>query len=163
MSTEEQGYSLTGDSIQQLRRDHEALRAIVVAESGKRFTDQRFLKAPKKPVIQAIQGTCNPVNALDGSSASQYVTSIPAARLTNIIGGSVPRGTMRTWILERVNSKLRIQSLTVSTDSMTDDGLRYSSDPEFQNYSLHQEVPFRSYMIAVYTNGAYIPVLVDPC
>ena len=157
MSTEEQGYSLTGDSIQQLRRDHEALRAIVVAESGKRFTDQRFLKAPKKPVIQAIQGTCNPVNA------SQYVTSIPAARLTNIIGGSVPRGTMRTWILEKVYSKLRIQSLTVSTDSMTDDGLRYSSDPEFQNYSLHQEVPFRSYMIAVYTNGAYIPVLVDPC
>ena len=155
MSTEEQGYSLTGDSIQQLRRDHEALRAIVVAESGKRFTDQRFLKAPKKPVIQAIQGTCNPVNALDGSSASQYVTSIPAARLTNIVGGSVLRGTMRTWILRRVNSKLRIQNLTVNTDQNT--------YPEFQNYSLHQEVPFGSYMIAVYTNGAYIPVLVDPC
>ena len=155
MSTEEQGYSLTGDSIQQLRRDHEALRAIVVAESGKRFTDQRFLKAPKKPVIQAIQGTCNPVNALDGSSAGQYVTSIPAARLTNIVGGSVLRGTMRTWILRRVNSKLRIQNLTVNTDQNT--------YPEFQNYSLHQEVPFGSYMIAVYTNGAYIPVLVDPC
>lgn len=157
MSTEEQGYSLTGDSIQQLRRDHEALRAIVVAESGKRFTDQRFLKAPKKPVLQAIQGTCKPVNA------SQYVTSVPPAKLTGIVGGSVWRGTMTNWLLIRVNSKLRIQNLTVSTDSMTDDGLRYSSDPEFQNYSLHQEVPFGSYMIAVYTNGVYIPVWVDPC
>lgn len=157
MSTEEQGYSLTGDSIQQLRRDHEALRAIVVAESGKRFTDQRFLKAPKKAVLQAIQGTCKPVNA------SQYVTSVPPAKLTGIIAGSIWRGTMRNWILERVYSKLRIQSLTVSTDSMTDDGLRYSSDPEFQNYSLNQEVPFGSYMIAVYTNGVYIPVWVDPC
>lgn len=149
MSTEEQGYSLTGDSIQQLRRDHEALRAIVVAESGKRFTDQRFLKAPKTPVIQPIQGTCNPVND------SKYVTSIPAARLTNIVRGSVSRGTMRTWILERVNSRLRIQNLTINTDP--------NKYPEFQNYSLHQEVPFGSYMIAVYTNGAYIPVLVDPC
>ena len=70
---------------------------------------------------------------------------------------------MTNWLLIRVNSRLRIQSLTVSTDSMTDDGLRYSSDPEFQNYSLHQEVPFGSYMIAVYTNGVYIPVWVDPC
>jgi hypothetical protein len=150
MSTEEQGYSLTGDSIQQLRRDHEALRAIVVAESGKRFTDQRFLKAPKTPVIQAIQGTCNPVNA------SQYVTSIPAARLTNIVGGSVPRGTMINWLLRRVNSRLRIQSLTVNTDPNT--------YPEFQNYSLYQEVPFGSYMIAVRVIGSgYIPVWVDPC
>ena len=155
MSTEEQGYSLTGDSIQQLRRDHEALRAIVVAESGKRFTDQRFPKAPKTPVLQAIQGTCNPVNARDGSIASQYVTSIPAAKLTSMIRGSVPRGTMINWLLRRVNSRLRIQSLTVNTDPNT--------YPEFQNYSLHQEVPFGSYMIAVYTNGVYIPVWVDPC
>jgi hypothetical protein len=156
MSTEEQGYSLTGDSIQQLRRDHEALRAIVVAESGKRFTDQRFLKAPKTPVLQAIQGTCNPVNALDGSSASQYVTSIPAAKLTSMIRGSVSRGTMINWLLRRVNSKLRIQNLTVNTDPNT--------YPEFQNYSLYQEVPFGSYMIAVRVIGSgYIPVWVDPC
>jgi len=150
MSTEEQGYSLTGDSIQQLRRDHETLRAIVVAESGKRFTDQRFLKAPKKQVLQAIQGTCNPVNA------SQYVTSVPSSNLKGIINGSVPRGTLINWILERVNSKLRIQSLEVSTDAM--------SNSEFQNYSLHQEVPFGSYMIAVRVTGSgYIPVFVDPC